>query len=71
MKIEWHVWNIHNDWQPLNATTEDAASTPLEHKKRLILERGYFRELGRRQDEAAKAEVIRLRKRLKELEGSY
>lgn len=32
MKIEWRVWNIHKEWQPLRATTMDEAARELQEK---------------------------------------
>lgn len=31
-KIEWKVWNMHKDWQPMKATTLDEAARELAAK---------------------------------------
>jgi len=31
-KIEWKVWNIHKEWQPLKATTLKEAARELQAK---------------------------------------
>lgn len=32
MRLEWKVWNIHKDWQPMKATSLEEAAKELQAK---------------------------------------